>query len=148
MCCESFIEKLGTDDLKKCFSNLKIAEENKKRFEIKSNSEVCRVKIDDCLVKDKINQRCDYYFRVCESGKNYLVELKGIDVVKGINQIISTYNLIKDRISDDPVNYVGIIVSSSIPKEGEIRFRREREKARKYYKFDILKSHHKHIETI
>ena len=49
-----------------CFSLSSAAIENGKRFSFdnRSNADICRVKIDGCLITDNSLRKCDFFFEV------------------------------------------------------------------------------------
>ncbi|NQY53648.1 MAG: hypothetical protein HRT42_08725 [Campylobacteraceae bacterium] len=72
-----------------------VAEENKKKFVIKNNSQlfVNKVQVDGCYIKTGI--RCDFLFEIfnnLELSEVYYVELKGTHIEHGIEQLEATIN--------------------------------------------------------
>ncbi len=150
MCREELIEALKATKKSECFDNSTVAKENHKEFRLenKSKKTICRVKVDGCLIDDQRTKRCDYLFKVCETKKHFLVELKGTDVNKAVEQIISTFDFINRKLKLSPEYYEGVIVSSSVPRAAEQKFRLLKENCLKKKKLRIRKVSHKHPETI
>lgn len=132
-----------------CFDNSTVAKEGGKRFAFQNtdNKSVCRVRIDNCLITGS-EKRCDFLFKVVELGKYYLVELKGVKIDEGVEQIINTFDIVNKRINTSPHNFSGIIVSSGVPKAAHQKFRKLQEKHYREKKLMIRKTHFQHIEKI
>jgi hypothetical protein len=109
---------LGHADDSKCFSNSTVAEENKKKFLLENpqKKNICKVKVDDCLITSQTVNKCDYMFEITDDPNRYIfVELKGADVIKAVTQIVSTYEALKQPLALNPQNSSGVIVSSAVP---------------------------------
>jgi hypothetical protein len=65
-----------------CCTKSKVAAENGKRFEIVSNEDFTRIRIDDCLIPSQQVEKCDFGFVRHSNDEFYFVELKGKDVNK------------------------------------------------------------------
>lgn len=141
MCCKELIKELGVPE--ECVSNSHVASEKGKKIELtlKQGVEVCRIKIDGCAVKSKSIQKCDFLFKVCQTNKFYFVELKGQDVVTAVKQILSTVQELEKKSGLKITNHEGIIVSSTVPRATEHRFRKLQEKMRKEHGLKITKAH-------
>lgn len=100
----------------------KVAKEKGKRFEINcKNNDYLKIRIDDCIVKSKVDRKCDYLFiRDYEYEKEetefYFVEFKGGDIQRAFSQIVNAINYIKRNhikvLSKE--NTLGFIVSSKV----------------------------------
>ncbi len=56
--------------------------------------------VDDCLLKTKIRaEKCDYIFLIKEDKEAYLVECKGSDILKAIDQLSSTLDFLESDLS-------------------------------------------------
>ncbi len=77
-----------------------------------------------------------------------MVEFKGTAVDDAIEQIISTYEIINNKIQKHPQNYLGVIVSSGVPAGTEQKFRRLKEKCYKEKHLKVTKAHFWHMEKI
>jgi hypothetical protein len=141
MCCKELKEVLGGEE--KCFSNSTVAKENGREFRLNlgAGQKACRVKIDGCLIKDHKKIKCDFLFKVCPINKYHLVELKGTDVDHAVAQIVNTFDVINKQIKDNPLNFTGHIISSSIPRAAEQKFRTLKEKVLKNKRLNIEKQH-------
>src|SRR5690348_2840492 len=146
MCCEELQNQLEANNADECFSNSSSAKERGKKFifDNRSGKTVCRVKVDNCLIASTNFKKCDFLFKVCELDKYYLVELKGGGIDDAIKQIVSTYDIVNAKIKAVSGNYIGIIVSSSVPSGTEQKFRKLQEKYLKSKGFLISKTHIKH----
>ena len=52
--------------------------------------------IDDCLLRAKKNEeKCDYLFTIHEDRIAYLIECKGSDILKAVDQLNSTLDILK-----------------------------------------------------
>ena len=78
-----------------CRDNSHIAEENRKRFEIKRKDglEIQRYRVDGCLfIRGSHDKRCDYFFEINTTPRTvFYVELKGKKIKHAVEQITATY---------------------------------------------------------
>lgn len=141
MCCKELIKELGVPV--ECVSNSHVASENGKRLELQltKGARACKVKVDGCVIKSQSIQKCDFLFKICQTNKFYFVELKGGDVMEAVHQIISTIQELEKKSKLKITNYEGIIVSTSVPRATESRFRKLQEKAIKEHGLKIIKAH-------
>lgn len=126
-----------------CCSKSKVASENGKRFEIVSNEDFTKIQIDNCLISSQQVQKCDFGFVRHFNNEFYFVELKGKDVKKAFNQIISTIDHFENnfiRIPKDKRH--GFIVSSKNPLTGQATNILKLEFAKKYGKLLEIKNIH------
>lgn len=93
-------------------SKLIVVSENHRsvRFSNTRGSAFERGQVDGCLITGA-NKRCDAYLRNDEVV--WLIELKGRDVEKAIDQIVSTTKLIKYHIGDREI--IPVIVATRCP---------------------------------
>jgi hypothetical protein len=77
-----------------------VCEENGRKYIIqnKDSKHFCKYLVDNGLIKDKAKEKCDFLVIKCEDKIACLIELKGTNVKKAINQILST-------ISDLGINW-------------------------------------------
>ena len=102
-----------------CCSKSKVASENGKIFEINSNEDFTRIKIDGCLITSQNVEKCDFGFVRHSNDNFYFVELKGKKIEKAYNQILSTIDYFNRNLIVIPKEIrFGFIVSSSVPKAG------------------------------
>lgn len=73
-------------------------EENKRKYlaHNKAKSEVCLIRVDDCLIKEGV--KCDFLLLNCDQKKSYFIELKGKDILHAIEQIDRTISLLYEKI--------------------------------------------------
>jgi hypothetical protein len=150
MSCEKLKQVLEAKTDNNCFAAATSAKEGGKKFSFlnRSNKNICRVHVDDCLITDKTIKKCDYFFAVNEDQSYYLVEFKGIAVDEAILQIISTYEIVNEKIKSDARNFKGVIVSSSVPSATEQRFRKLQERCFREKRLKIIKTHIQHTEKV
>ncbi len=150
MSCADLKKLLKVSDKDDCFSNSSSAREKGKKFVFnnRERKSICRVKVDDCLISNTNVKKCDYLFSVHENDRYYLIELKGLDIMVAIKQILSTYNIVNKQLKKEPENYKGIIVSSVVPISTQQKFRYLQEKYLRENKLRIVKTHIHHIETV
>lgn len=124
-----------------CCSKSKVASENGKRFEIFSNEDFTRIRIDNCLIASQQVQKCDFGFVRHSKGEFYFVELKGKDVKIALDQIISTISIFESTIIKIPKNNrLGFIVSSRNPLSGTETNNLKQAFAKKYGRLLEIKS--------
>ncbi|OOV13309.1 hypothetical protein [Flavobacterium sp. LM4] len=130
-----------------CCSNSKVASENGKRFEIVSNEDFKRIRIDDCLITSMQIQKCDFGFVRHSNDDFYFVELKGKDVKIALNQIISTINIFESNFIKTPKDKrYGFIISSRNPLSSTETNNLKQAFAKKYGRLLEIKSReHKYI---
>ncbi|OYU79117.1 MAG: hypothetical protein CFE23_15545 [Flavobacterium sp. BFFFF1] len=102
-----------------CGVRSKVAVEKGKRFEIVSNEDFIKLRIDDCLVKSQQVKKCDFGFVRNSNKEFYFVELKGSDIDTAYEQIINTIDIFQRELIQIPKpQRYGFIVSSKVPKSG------------------------------
>lgn len=150
MSCEKLKQVLEAAPGNKCFTTVTNAKERGKRFsfENKNKKSICRVHVDGCFITDNSIKKCDYLFFVNEIHKYYLIELKGVHVSEAVEQIVSTYHIINEKIKSNAQNYKGVIVSSSVPSATQQKFRKLQEQCLKELGLKIIKTHILHVEKI
>lgn len=143
MCRKQLIKALGAEEKAACFDNSTVAKEKGKEFRLenKSKQTICRVKVDGCLINDKRTKRCDYLFKICETDKHLLVELKGnSSLSQAVTQITRTFDFINHKLKLSPRDFEGVIVASKVPR-ADLRFRKAQEQCYRNKKLRI------HIES-
>lgn len=102
-----------------CCTKSKVASENGKRFEIISEEDFTRIRIDDCLIISKELEKCDFGFVRHTNNDFYFVELKGKDIQKAYNQIVNTINYFENNLIKIPKHkQFAFIVCSKVPRLG------------------------------
>ncbi len=105
------------------------------------------IKVDQCiyLKSDITTERCDYLMHFKDKNKLYFIELKGSDIAKAINQIITSFNVFKNHY----LNYeyqARIVCGQGIP---EFRQNKNYIKLKSLLKSTpIIKNTKKHSEPI
>jgi len=140
MCCQEIINFFGNEKAH-CIERSNVAKENNKQFRIESssNSVICRLKIDGCIINDNTIVKCDYVFKICDIDKLIFVELKGTDVNHAIQQIVTTLDNLKHLIKTSSIE--AYIISSSVPRAAEQNFRNLKDKIFKNKGLKITKFH-------
>ena len=79
-----------------------VAEENKRKYILnnKAQKKICKIRIDGGVIDSQTQSKCDYMMVVCQSDKGsqttdsgeivYLIELKGKDLIKAVEQLTQT----------------------------------------------------------
>lgn len=149
----------------KCISSRSSAEERGQRFSIRpaQGDEIYCVHVDDCWIGDT-QQRVDYLFwGMSASGRRaiLLVELKGSDFGRALQQIRATLRRFCKRVADntvhrgdhrqslqhDPLSAGGVRAYVVLSKGTGVRQRqRERERIRKEYGV-LVYPHCRRLET-
>jgi hypothetical protein len=83
-----------------CVENQTTFKEKKSEIRIESKDTIIAIKVDDCLITSNEVKKCDYLFLNCTKKDAIFIELKGMNLDEGINQIISTINILKSNLSD------------------------------------------------
>jgi hypothetical protein len=150
MCCEELKKILGGND--ECYSISTVASEKGREFRLNltAGKSACKVHVDGCLIADNTTTKCDYILQVCPENELFLVELKGTDVDHAVEQILTTHTLLKQKIKEynarkktekniEISDITGHIISSSIPRAAEQKFKNLKERALKNNKLNIVK---------
>ncbi len=121
MCCKDIRQALGASD-ECCRDNVLIAKENGKKFSLQlpkgSTDTVCCIHVDNCLIQDISQQKCDYWLCHCQPNiyQNYFVEFKGGNITHGFNQIVATIEQVRQKGINLPKESIhGVILANSIP---------------------------------
>ncbi len=102
-----------------CCVDNKVANEKGKRFEIDSNENFTKIRIDNCLIVSNHEKKCDFGFVRHLNDDFYFVELKGSDVEQAKKQIINTISYFEENLIKIPKDRrFGFVVSSKFPKAG------------------------------
>ncbi|WP_199247514.1 hypothetical protein [[Phormidium] sp. ETS-05] len=79
-----------------------VAEEHKRKYILnnKAQNQICKIRIDGGVIDSQTQSKCDYMMVVCQSDKGskntdsgeivYLIELKGKDLIKAVEQLTQT----------------------------------------------------------
>ena len=123
MPCKDIYAILGGD--MDCYSNSSVAFENGKKFVINNRSKksICKIHINNCLINDNNIRKCDFFFAIKEDQKFYLVELKGQSLDDAVEQIKSTFDILNSKIKKSAKDFIGVIVSSAVPKAADQKFK-------------------------
>ena len=125
-----------------CVTKNTACEENRRKFRIDTegvkDETFLRIKIDGCFIDDDNTEKCDFAFYRCTTEDFYFVELKGSDIQKAYNQIVTT--LTTHLPSDEQSKRWGFIVSSRVPKGGLDVNKFKNEFAKKHGKLLFVKN--------
>ena len=75
-----------------------------------NKKELIGLRVDDCLILE--GQKCDYLLINVDDKTLYFIELKGSDLIKAINQIDRTLDILLPKIEHQTVN--GRVVLSRV----------------------------------
>ena len=119
---KSLLERLPACTCR-CKSGLRLsAQENGRKFVLVTDdwNKVEKIKVDGALIYEQTTEKCDYFFFYNPDLKQreaYFVELKGKDLSKAINQIITTLQtFIREGIMTNISLRKAFIVSSRVPQ--------------------------------
>ncbi len=122
MCCEDVRQAFGASD-KCCRDNMLMVKENGKKFTLQlpknATDTVCCIHVDDCLIQNKTQQKCDYWLRICQlnSHKNYFVEFKGGDIDHAFDQLVATIRQVREKgVTLPKASIHGVILGNNIPR--------------------------------
>ena len=90
-----------------------LVEENKRKYILKnpSGKQVCRVRVDGCVIKSQNQRKCDYLVIICKSedevnnnhvssGEDlYFIELKGKHLLDAVEQLTQTIEYFKAQFT-------------------------------------------------
>ena len=124
MSCKEICQAFGAKE-DCCQDNIVIAKENGKKFTLQlpkgSTDTVCCIHVDDGLIEDQTQQKCDYWLRRCQINQrnvyqNYFVEFKGGNINHGFDQIVSTIVQVRQKGIALPKESIhGVILGNNIP---------------------------------
>ncbi len=111
-CCKKFEYFSESNN---CFDCKTKAVENNLSFEIE-REKICRIHIDNCLIKDYTVKKCDYVFFDNISFEFFFVELKKPNKAEyAVAQIIQTIEFLKKNISINKEKIFGIVLHNAVP---------------------------------
>lgn len=133
MCCDEIRKAFKASEA--CVKNNVLqAKENGKIFKIQLQKGVanpfCCIHVDGCLIQDKTQKKCDFWFRKClkkVAVADYFVELKGSGVKDGFEQITETIKHVRQQgilLKKDET--YGVIVASKVPQATGVQNLKER----------------------
>lgn len=124
-----------------CCVDNKVAKENGKRFEILSRESFTKIRIDNCLIKSQEIEKCDFGFIRNSNYEFYFVELKGSDVEKAVDQIVSAVKVFDSTFIKIPKEKrFGFVVSSKNPLSNQKIKNLKQDFAKKHGKILEIKS--------
>ena len=74
----------------------------------------CKIRIDNALIKGNDISKCDYGLWVDEGNRMILIELKGSDVEKALEQLFSTHAIFKSRFKEEQFSYSFRVVPTRV----------------------------------
>lgn len=148
MACDEIFEILGGN--RECYSNSTAALENGKKFALnnRNGKSICKVRVDNCLIIDNAIRKCDFLFYIKEDKKVFLVELKGQSVDDALFQIKSTFDIVNQRLKAAPSQYVGVVVSSAVPKAADQKFKILQQKLYRDHKLMVTRKQIKYEQVV
>ncbi|WP_347068799.1 hypothetical protein [Flavobacterium sp. WV_118_3] len=72
-------------------------------YENNSSNKLTKYRVDGCLIDDH-NSKCDFLLLNCDKKESYFVELKGSDLIKAVEQIDRSIDLLHSKFKDFSVN--------------------------------------------
>ncbi len=99
--------------------NIINAIEKGQKFSIENvnHQKICKIKLDDCILKSEIEKKCDYLFLICGEEKKkkiaFFVELKGQKLLHAIKQIETAIDLLKIQLIENKEINSRIILSKA-----------------------------------
>lgn len=89
-----------------CSDNNRIlVSENKRKYILNniSGRQVCKIRIDNCVINDQSKCKCDYLIIVCNTDTQeniyFFIELKGKDLIGAVEQLTQTIEDFKHNIN-------------------------------------------------
>jgi hypothetical protein len=64
-----------------------------------SASHLAKYRVDGGLISDS-DAKCDFLLLNCEQKQSYFIELKGSDIIRAVEQIDRSIDMLKDKLSD------------------------------------------------
>lgn len=127
-----------------CFDfNAAASEKGKSiRFNNESKKIILRIKVDDCLIEDKIMEKCDYAFVICETEELHFVEFKGsgVSINKPYQQLVETISYFQKHKKTQKDKVFAYIIGSNVPK-GSNKMNDLKEDFRKKYGKQLNRTH-------
>lgn len=123
--------------------------ENKVEYLLKNNYSlpVFKTHVDGGMYSDETGKRCDYALSSKEYGTIILIELKGTDIDKAVEQISSTLSDFESKYRYE--RYYGRIVASKVPSIALHSNKYKRLSGRiKAYKGSLISSSKKMMESL
>lgn len=72
-------------------------------YENKNADMLSKYSIDGCLIADE-GAKCDFLHLKCTKSKSYFIELKGSDLIRAVEQIDRSIDLLSNSITDFTIN--------------------------------------------
>lgn len=129
--CQYFQENYP--DCTSCSKDKKIlVQENKRKYILEnlSSKQICKIRIDGCVIDAQTQRKCDYLIIVCkpENESNdqidtvnqiYFIELKGKDLIGAVEQLTQTIEYFKTQVSGKLFARV-VLSKVSVPRTIEV----------------------------
>ncbi len=144
-CCKSLREKLGGDT--SCYSHKTACNQNKSSFSIENpkKEEICRIDLDECVMKDGLGiRKCDFVFVRCKNKEFFFVELKDDKMKVAFKQITSSIEHFQQKeVVEKKLKWMntGVIICSRVrPQHNTLQTNLKKEFAKKWGRRLIIKS--------
>lgn len=96
-----------------------------------AQQEVCKIRVDGCLIRDQDGKKCDFLILFCASKLAFFVELKGHSLIEAIQQINVSVDKLKLEMPDFTF-YARIVLNRTptpdINSSDEIKLRKKLKK--------------------
>ncbi|NBP68858.1 MAG: hypothetical protein EBR30_20195 [Cytophagia bacterium] len=68
-----------------------------------NSDRLSKYRVDGCLINDN-SAKCDYLLLNCDKSKSYFIELKGSDLIRAVEQIDRSIDLLEHALADYSVS--------------------------------------------
>ncbi|WP_157162625.1 hypothetical protein [Cylindrospermum stagnale] len=84
---------------------------NKQEYRLDNSNklEICKLRVDGCLITDQEGKKCDYLILACQDKLAFFVELKGQDLKEAIEQIDSALDKLIPQMADFKFCFVRVL---------------------------------------
>lgn len=119
----------------------------------REKEKICCIKVDKGIIHDTLTKKCDFLFYHGKIADYHFVELKGQDIAQAVEQIKVTVTFVRNKLAEKEVKLTkkaiyGYIVSSSLPKEANQKFRKLKEQFVKEIGTNLDKATNLYIKQI
>ena len=93
------------------------AAENRSKYSLLNpkRREVCKIRVDGCVITQVDGKQCDYLFLACDTSIVFFVELKGSDLSHAIDQINQSIDLLAANLGGSAINARVVLSKTQTP---------------------------------